>query len=187
MKKFQQIYKITDERVKRRIERVTTDADKILECIIADTNKEQENLLKYDREQQELHDKQYQEWLQKYIVELNKWRSKKLAELQDDLLYYQQLIADNSRQYIETLSKETNDTKMRILKEEQDDAKIKTKDLTDKIHNIAKTGNLQQLGSESKTELNLKIQANVGRMPQGKSFQSDPVSTAATTGNSKLK
>lgn len=165
MKSLKEVYKVLDDRVKQRLDEVTADADKILQLIIEDTNAQHDRLLQYDKEQQRLQSNQYQEWLQRYVVELNKWRSQELSDLQKELMTYQKTISDTSQEQIRILSSETNRIKLEILREEQNNSKAKTEGLTDKINELVSGENLQQLGSESKMELNLRIQANVGRMP----------------------
>ena len=64
-----------DETVKRRLTIISIEADKKLTLIIEDAKREQDSLLAYDRNIQTRQEELYQEWLQKYIVELNKWRS----------------------------------------------------------------------------------------------------------------
>ena len=89
MRTIQESYKDLDGRLKQRLDLISKDADAKLRLIINDTETEEKRLVEYDKRQQAIQDELYQKWLQKYVVELNKWRSEELADLQQELMNYQ--------------------------------------------------------------------------------------------------
>jgi hypothetical protein len=163
-------HKDLDDSIKRRLAFISAEADRILKLIIEDTRQEQYRLLGIDKRIQTIQEQLYQEWLQKYIVELNRWRSEELIKLQRYLRARQKQIGDNSQNKIDRLNAETNDLKTLIVQEEQYRIAQQTKDLAAKIFDTSK----EIVGSESKTELNLRIQANVGIMVPGHGCTNDP-------------
>ena len=180
MRMFKENYISLDGRVKDRLDIVSKDADVMLGRILDDTKAEQKRLLEHDRARQKDQEELYHKWLQMYVVELNKWRSQELSTLQDELRVYQKQIDGRSRDLINTLSNEANRFKVQILNEEQNRLTKKTQSLTDRIHRITDEQGLQCLGSESKTELNLRIQANVGLKTPGHGCVNDPVGDTTT-------
>lgn len=157
-----------DDRLKKRLAKISAEAEQKISLIVEDTREEQKRLLAYDKEQQHRQDEIYQEWLQKYVVELNTWRSRELAKLQKDLLTYQRLIVDISKQKIERVNEEAHAFKTLILDEEKQRVSRKTNKLTSTMYDLTRD-DTHFLGSESKTELNLRVQANVGRIAPGQS------------------
>jgi hypothetical protein len=61
------------------------------------------------------------------------------------------------------------------MTEEQNRLKIKTKNLTDRMHRVTEEQGFQHLGSESKMELNLMKQANDGIKTTGDDCDNHPV------------
>ncbi|CAF2136744.1 unnamed protein product [Rotaria magnacalcarata] len=175
MKDIQQSYKDLDSKVKQRLDIISKAADEKLQLIVKDTEQDENNLLDYDKMRQTRQDQLYQEWLHKYIIKLNEWRSEELADLQQELLQHQKTIVRNSRDKIAVLGKEANTLKFEILAEEHDKIEEKTNNLTNGLHDISTNESIQHLGIESKTEINLRVQANVGTMPPGQSCTNDPI------------
>ncbi|CAF4134677.1 unnamed protein product, partial [Rotaria sp. Silwood2] len=71
----------SNEIIQRRLEGVSKAAERILGLIINETTEDQNRLLEYAQEIQMRHEELYREWLQKYIIELDRWRSSELAKL----------------------------------------------------------------------------------------------------------
>lgn len=161
-----------DDHLKRRLAKVSADAERIIGIIIDDTKKEQKLLLDYDKRRQNRQDELYKEWLQKYVVVLNTWRSKELANLQIELSQYQQQIVKISQERINRLNIEANQLKTQILNEEGDAFCQKATYLTGQLYDVSRDEK-NYLGSEWKTELNLRVQANVGRIASGQSCTND--------------
>jgi len=157
-----------DDCLKRRLAKVSMEAEQKVGLIVQDTKDEQKRLLAYDKMRQLGQDALYQEWLQKYIVELNKWRSRELAQLQKELSKCQYNIVEISKKKIDRINIQANSLKTQILDEEKNAASRKTKKLTGKMYDLTRE-DANFLGSESKTELNLRIQSNVGRIAPGQS------------------
>lgn len=172
MNDLKKTYQDLDERLKRRLTKISSEAEQKLMLIVEETKEDQKRLLAYDREQQLRQDQLYQEWLQKYIVELNTWRSRELAKLQKRLMVYQEEIINISRKKLDRVNEDANRLKTQILDEEKQAAERKTSKLTDQMYDITRE-DTNFLGSESKTELNLRIQANVGRIAPGQACTND--------------
>ena len=158
--------------LQRRLLKVSTESEQKIQLVVEDTREDQKLLLMYDKERQRHQNAVYQEWLQKYIVKLNEWRSRQLANLQKELLHYQKAIVDTSRRRIDKINLDTYLLQAQILQEETDANKTRTDNVTKKMYEITREGE-NFLGSESKVELNLKIQANVGEMAPGQSCVND--------------
>ncbi|CAF5188906.1 unnamed protein product, partial [Rotaria magnacalcarata] len=56
-----------DESIQQRLEQVSKEAERVLGLIIEDLEDEQDRLLDYTQEIQLGYERQYREWLQKYI------------------------------------------------------------------------------------------------------------------------
>jgi hypothetical protein len=108
MKMFKQNYISLDSRIKERLDIVSQDADAMLGQSLDDTKAVQKRLLEYDRNRQKDQKELYHTWLQKYVVELNKWRSQQLCILPEELRDYQKQIDGHSQQLIDTLSDQAN-------------------------------------------------------------------------------
>lgn len=160
--------------IRQRLAIVSDEAERVLTLIIEDTKIEQDRLLANDKIIQTKQEEFYQDWLQKYIVELNKWRSEQLAELQKYLLNNQKKIFNESQGKIRKLVEDTNRIKTLIIKEELDRIAQQSNQITDEIFFNPKETNYQHHGSESKTEVNLRIQANVGHILPGHACAKDP-------------
>lgn len=158
--------------LQRRLLKVSTESEQKIQLVVEDTREDQKLLLIYDKERQRRQNAVYQEWLQKYIVKLNEWRSRQLANLQKELLHYQKNIVDKSRRRIDQINLDTYLLQAQILQEETDANKTRTDNVTKRMYEITSEG-ANFLGSESKVELNLKIQANVGEMAPGQSCVND--------------
>jgi hypothetical protein len=147
-----------------------------LTVIIEHTKLEQDRLLAYDKARQTEQEQLFQEWLQRYIVKLNEWRSLELAELQKELLDYQKRIIQVSQQRTRSLNEEANRIKLIIIQQEEAFETEQTDKVFTAMYDISRKDAAQHLGSESKTELNLRIQANVGVMAPGQGCTNIPTS-----------
>ena len=165
-----------DHRVKHKLAQLSVVVEGKLAQIIAETKGEQDRLLAFDKARQTQDEELFQEWLQRYIVKLNEWRSLQLAELQEELLKSQKEIIAASEKKTRFVLDEAKKIKLQILEYEQQMEAQRTNKLFSTIYESSKEGALQHLGSESKTELNLRIQANVGVMAPGQGCRNDPTS-----------
>lgn len=156
------------EGLRRRLLKVSNEAEQKIQLVVDDTKAEQKRLLAYDKERQRRQNVIYQEWLQKYIVKLNEWRSRQLANLQQELLQYQKSIVETSQEKIDQINRDAFNLQTQILQQETDANKKRTTDVTKKMYEITEDGR-RFLGSESMIELNLRIQANVGEVAPGQS------------------
>jgi hypothetical protein len=161
-----------DNRLKARLSKVSTEAEQKVMLVVEDTRDEQKRLLAYDKQRQLRHDELYQEWLQKYIVELNTWRSRELAKLQKELLVYQKRIVDISKKKIDRINEHANRNKTQILDEEKMASIRRANEITNSMYDLTRE-DANFLGSESKTEFTLRIQANVGEIALGQTCTND--------------
>ena len=157
-----------DTSLRARLTKLSTAAENELRDIIDDTRRRQQDVLAYDKSCQLQQNELYQEWLQKYIVVLNRWRSEELDNLQSELSKYQQKITQKFTQRIEALNNRVNQCRHSIWSTEQQNAIDRTNHLTAEMIDITTT-NSQFLGSQAKVEFNLRIQANAGRIASGQS------------------
>ena len=151
-----------DISLQARLQKISQLAEKQIEEVMNEMQADEKRLLTYDKKRQEKQDELYGEWLQKYVVKLNEWRSKELYNLQNELLLYQRQIVDRSQGKISAVNEAASTLKTIVLDEEKGRATRKTQHLTKEMYEIKRDDN-QFLGSESKTELNIRVQANVGR------------------------
>jgi hypothetical protein len=136
--------------------------------ITSDTRSIQQDLLILGKTNQMRQDELYQLWLQKYISELDNWKSAQLAHLQARMEKYQETIMTYSRQLIMQVNIEANTLKEEMLKAAQKEASLKIQHLIEQIQAMS----VHHLGTETMTKINLIIHGNVGnKMPgQGCTF-----------------
>ncbi|CAF4232779.1 unnamed protein product, partial [Rotaria magnacalcarata] len=99
-----------------------------------------------------IYDELHREWLYKYIVVLDEWQSKQLGEWQNELSEYQKRILNKSQESIIAVNKKAAEIKLRILKEEQNNASSDANALLAAIESLSDEQALQHLGSEKTTE-----------------------------------
>lgn len=141
----------------------------IIDMIVNDTRDVQQNLLAYAKEQQSRQDDLYNKWLQRYVAELDKWKSARLAKLQADLQQQQHDIMQSSQQFIMEVNQEANMLRGEVLKEEQRNASEVVAEITEKIQNMS----THQLGTETMTRINLIVHGNVGTKAPGQDCKFD--------------
>ncbi|CAF2994957.1 unnamed protein product [Rotaria socialis] len=151
-----------DVNVRYRLEKVSKETETVIQRIIDDATTQQDELLKYGEQRQMIYDELHREWLYKYIVALDEWQSKQLGEWQDELSEYQKRILNKSQEKIIAVNKQAAEIKLRILKEEQNNASSDANALLAAIESLSDKQALQNLGSEKTTEIKLLIRANVG-------------------------
>ena len=156
-----------DDIVKHRLEFITVETDRTLRRLVVDTQQEQQRLLQYAKLRQARQDELYREWLQMYIVELDQWKSRELARLQEALRRYQTQISKLSQITITTVNEQAKLTKARIVQDEQANTELIIADLVAEMQSFSTNHSLQHLGSETRTNINLTIQANVGTKAPG--------------------
>ncbi|CAF3302231.1 unnamed protein product [Rotaria sp. Silwood2] len=161
--------------VKDRLQIISKETEMIIGQITTDTHDIQLSLLSFAKARQSQQDELYREWLQKYVVILDGWKSARLAKLQEELQEYQRAIITYSQRRISSVNTEANKIKSLILREEQEKASLEINALMAQIESLSTHQILQHIGSETMTNMNLTILANVGRkMPgQGAAFDFD--------------
>jgi hypothetical protein len=139
------------------------EAKVIIDLIVNDTRQVQQNLLAFAKQRQTIQDQLYNEWLQMYVVQLDAWKSTRLAELQEELQKHQTIIMSRSQQLIAMVNADANRLRDDILAEEQTTASSLVREITDKIQTMS----THHLGTETMTKINLTIHGNVGTKAPG--------------------
>ncbi|CAF1623964.1 unnamed protein product, partial [Rotaria magnacalcarata] len=122
-----------DESIQQRLEQVSKEAERVLGLIIEDLEDEQDRLLDYTQEIQLGYERQYREWLQKYIIELDQWKSIELSRLHEKLQKYEIDMKYVFQEKLELLNWEVETAKSRILREEQEKGSKETKSIISNI------------------------------------------------------
>lgn len=160
-----------DTRLKSRLAKISLVAEQKTDAVIQATKKEQQRLLAYDRIRQRRQHELHQEWLQKYLVELDKWRAQELAQLQQELLGHQKIIVAIAQKKIQRINDEANQRKDQALEDEKVAAARRNARLTEAMFSVER--NHQYLGSEVRSEIHVRVQANVGRIAPGQACTND--------------
>jgi hypothetical protein len=117
----------------------------------------------FGKEKQIRQDELYREWLQMYIIELDQWKSIRLANLQEQMEMYQKKIMTHSHRWIMQVNTEANNYKEEIRKAAEQAAYSKIQQLIEQIQAIS----IHHLGTETMTKINLIIHGNVGNKMSG--------------------
>ncbi|CAF5172537.1 unnamed protein product [Rotaria magnacalcarata] len=149
-----------DESIQQRLEQVSKEAERVLGLIIEDLEDEQDRLLDYTQEIQLGYERQYREWLQKYIIELDQWKSIELSRLHEKLQKYEIDMKYVFQEKLELLNWEVETAKSRILREEQEKGSKETKSIISNIEEISRQNKMQNMAMEEDTDIHLKLQAN---------------------------
>ncbi|CAF1943154.1 unnamed protein product [Rotaria magnacalcarata] len=149
-----------DESIQQRLEQVSKEAERVLGLIIEDLEDEQDRLLDYTQEIQLGYERQYREWLQKYIIELDQWKSIELSRLHEKLQKYEIDMNYVFQEKLELLNWEVETAKSRILREEQEKGSKETKSIISNIEEISRQNKMQNIAMEEDTDIHLKLQAN---------------------------
>ncbi len=157
-----------DRHVEEQLILISKVAKEIIELITSDAREIQQNLLGFGKEKQMKQDELYRQWLQLYIIELNKWKSTRLADLQNKMETHQKKIMAYSQQWIMQVNTDANALKDNIIKAAQQEASSRMQQLIEQIQAMS----IHHLGTETMTKINLIIHGNVGnKMPgQGSTF-----------------
>lgn len=148
-----------DENLRVRLAKISSHAEEKIVLAATVAQDERRQLLLYDRKCQEQQEQIYQEWLQKYVTKLNAWRATQLATLQTRIGGYHYEIIRKYNSKINSINEQVNTMQTIILEEEKSIATNRTMEVTRRMY---KKDSQHLLGSESKFEANLRIQANAG-------------------------
>ncbi|CAF0926811.1 unnamed protein product [Rotaria sp. Silwood1] len=152
----------SNESIQRRLEKVSKEAERVLGLIINETTDEQNRLLEYAQGIQARHEELYREWLQKYIVELDRWRSTELAKLHEKLEISKKRISDDLQKKLTIVNQEVEAAKSQIFLEEQERQAKEADHIVSDVKSISQQNKTQHIGTESNTDIYLKIRANAG-------------------------
>ncbi|CAF3148005.1 unnamed protein product [Rotaria socialis] len=156
-----------NESIQQRLEQVSKEAERVLGLIIEDLEDEQDRLLDYTQEIQSGYERQYREWLQKYIIELDQWKSIELSRLHEKLQKYERDMNYVFQEKLELLNREVETAKSRILREEQEKGSKETKSIISNIEEISRQNKMQNIEMEEDTDIHLKLQANTRNKVMG--------------------
>ncbi len=152
-----------DRHVEEQLILISKVAKEIIELITSDAREIQQNLLGFGKEKQMKQDELYRQWLQLYIIELNKWKSTRLADLQNKMETHQKKIMAYSQQWIMQVNTDANALKDNIIKAAQQEASSRMQQLIEQIQAMS----IHHLGTETMTKINLIIHGNVGNKMSG--------------------
>ncbi|CAF3720626.1 unnamed protein product [Rotaria socialis] len=156
-----------NESIQQRLEQVSKEAERVLGLIIEDFEDEQDRLLDYTQEIQSGYERQYREWLQKYIIELDQWKSIELSRIHEKLQKYERDMNYVFQEKLELLNREVETAKSRILREEQEKGSKETKSIISNIEEISRQKKMQNIEMEEDTDIHLKLQANTRNKVMG--------------------
>lgn len=153
------IQKKFDNFLQQEYEIIEKNAEEFLKSIRNDKRENQQNLLIYGRKRQMRDEKLFNEFLEKYVVVLNEWKSKQLTDLQNDLEQYEKDIVNQSKILIEKVNDEVNDLRDEVSKIFSQKLSQQTKKLIEKYRSKSSF----EFGHETLTKIDLTIQTNCGK------------------------
>ncbi|CAF2698079.1 unnamed protein product [Rotaria sp. Silwood2] len=152
----------SNEIIQRRLEGVSKAAERILGLIINETTEDQNRLLEYAQEIQMRHEELYREWLQKYIIELDRWRSSELAKLHEKLENSKKRMSDVLQKKLTIVNQEVEAAKNQIFLDEQERQAREADNIVSDVKAISHQNKTQYIGTEANTDIHLRIRANAG-------------------------
>lgn len=152
-----QVYAQIDMNVEERGRIVSVQSLEKVGVIVSDSRDVQESLLAFVKRRQTIQEELYNEWLQKYVIELNKWKSARLDELQKDMEVCQREIMAHSQRLIDSVNTDANWLRDKILEEEQSYASKMAREIITRIQTMS----IDYLDIETINEINLIIHGNV--------------------------
>lgn len=152
----------SNEIIQERLNRLSVEAERVIGMIIHETSEEQNRLLEYAQNVQATHEELYREWLQKYIIELDQWRSTQLNRLQEKLDYEKKTVNVMLQKKLTIVNQEVEAAKNQIFKEEQERQAQEVDDIVSDVKEATKNKNYHDTGTETNTDIHLKIRANAG-------------------------
>lgn len=156
-----------DQIIKQRTGQISNETESILLHIQNETQKKQQRLLTYAKDQQAKNDEHYRKSLEEYLAGLDRIKAQDLAKLQKLLESHRESIFEESRLKIATVNNQANTAKAKILRDEQDKATGKIDSIMTLINQLFADEKVQHLGSESTTRTQIISQANVGTKATG--------------------
>ncbi|CAF3237605.1 unnamed protein product [Rotaria sp. Silwood2] len=167
--RLSEVHSQLDLNIEERGKVISEQSKLIIDVIINDTRDMQQSLLTFAKKRQTVQDELYNEWLQMYVVELDQWKSARLAELQEELQTYQKKIMIQSQQLITEVNREMHQLRDELLKIEQVNASTTIQEIIERIQTMS----THQLGTETVTKINLIIHGNVGTKVAGQTSTFD--------------
>ncbi|CAF3481674.1 unnamed protein product [Rotaria sp. Silwood1] len=151
-----------DQIVQRRIQQITTQTESILSQIVQETQKSQQGLLIQAKEQQILEEEQYRFLLAEFLAKLDEKRAQHLAIIQEQLKEQRLQIFNESQIKIRAVNEQANLIKNQIRSDEERKASEKIDSIVNEINAVSTNSNIQHLGAQIKTQINITLYDKVG-------------------------
>ena len=145
-----------------RLHGVSNEAQRVIRLISNETTEEQERLLTYARIMQAKFQKMHEEWLEKYIIQLDQWQARELAKLQEKLVVSKEKINDVFQKKLALVNRQVDEEKSRIFHEEADKQTRATEEIVSEIVQSPGAMKTSHIATGAETNIHLKIRANAG-------------------------
>jgi hypothetical protein len=152
----------SNEIIQQRLEKVSKEAERVLGLIINETAAEQNRLLEYAQGIQARREELHRDWLKKYVVELDRWRSIELARLHEKLEQSKKKINAVLQKKLALVNQQVELAKSEIFREEQERQTEEADNIVSGVKDISRQNKMQHIGTEANTDIHLKIRANAG-------------------------
>ncbi|CAF3338040.1 unnamed protein product [Rotaria socialis] len=155
----------SSEIIQQRLHGLSREAERVMGLIINDTIDEQNRLLEYAQEIQARQEELHREWLQKYLLELDRWRSHELEQLHEKIDGYKETINLVAYKKLAFVNQQVKSAKSYIFQDEYNRQTEKADRIVSDMEKLSRQHDMQQFGTEAKTDIHLKIQGNGGNKP----------------------
>jgi len=152
----------SNEIVQQRFQGVSKEAERVLGIIIDETAEEQNRLLQYAQEIQGRIQALHREWLEKYVVELDRWQSIELTKLHEKLENSKGSINEVFQKKLAIVNKQVEDAKSQIFREEQEKQTKEANEIVSDVTKTSQQNKMQHIGTETNTNILFNIRANAG-------------------------
>lgn len=164
----------SSEILQQRLQGLSKEAERVIGFIIEDTTDEQNRLLEYAQGIQARQEELYREWLQKYLIELDQWRSHELQLLHEKIDVYKEQISAIAHRKLAFVNEQVKQAKSDIFREEFQRQSSKTDEIVADMEKLTRNNDTQHFGTETKTDIHLQIQGHGGRkITEEKSYPSN--------------
>jgi hypothetical protein len=152
----------SNEIVQQRLEGVSKEAERVFGIIIDETTEEQNRLLQYTQQIQGRLQALHREWLEKYVVELDRWQSIELDKLHENLENAKSSINDVFQKKLAIVNRQVEAAKSQIFHEEQEKQTKETNEIVSDVTKTSQQNKMQHIGTETNTNILFNIRANAG-------------------------
>lgn len=152
----------SNEILQARLQGVSTETQRVLRLITNETTEEQERLLQYAQQIQTRIQKLHEEWLQKYIIQLDQWQAHELAKLQEKLKLFKESINKMFQAKLSLVNRQVDEEKSRIFRQEAERQTKATNEIVSEVVQSSRGKKASHVGTEAETDIFLKIRASAG-------------------------